>query len=259
MISTGSWDYKSMKIQANQTGFDIGVFPFPLPLKTDSVYGEFFDGRPSESSYIGTRYGICRYTKHPDVALKFLKFITSVEINEKVNDFFGWIPGTRTTQVAADVQPFIPITEGMPTMGNDILTNIGSKTNSNDIQNYWEYISGKKTFSEYVNALTKRFVIDGMADFLLEIRTQQQQLPLIEFVRSYYSLLWKTEQDTMEQTRFINKLSYLTDSYSFQKVNNRVNCYELIKAASLDNRRAKELRGVSDYKIFLKDFTTAAP
>lgn len=84
MICAGSWDYGVFERDGD---FPVGIMPVVLPATDDPDYGRYVLGLPAESN--GTpeaTLGIVRTTKHPEVALDFLRFLTSRRVAQRFSD-----------------------------------------------------------------------------------------------------------------------------------------------------------------------------
>lgn len=93
MICAGSWDYGVFERDGD---FPVGIMPVVLPAKDDPAYGRFVLGFASEAN--GTpeaTLGIVRTSRHPAVALDFLRFLTSRATAQKFSDM-----SLRTSAVA---------------------------------------------------------------------------------------------------------------------------------------------------------------
>lgn len=113
MVLSGSWDASSLRLQAP---FDIDVIPLPKPGADHPRYGGQILGPVAEAGVVGGVgvFGVTRASRHPDLAVDFLRFLTSQEANQKFSQTSGWLP------VIVDVEPpdfmrgFAPNTEGYP-------------------------------------------------------------------------------------------------------------------------------------------------
>ena len=111
-ISTGTWDAGSLQEQAKGL-FEIGVTDFPLPGRDDSEFGSVIEGPVYERPAAGFPFAITRTSKHPEVALDFLRFLGSQPGNQKLNDIIGWIPAISDTTMTPLLQAFAPHLEGV--------------------------------------------------------------------------------------------------------------------------------------------------
>jgi len=84
MICAGSWDYAVFK---TNDLFPVGILPVLLPSPDDPVYGQFVLGLASEASGSPeAALGIVRTSKHPDIALDFLRFLTSRDVARRFSE-----------------------------------------------------------------------------------------------------------------------------------------------------------------------------
>ena len=111
-ISTGSWDAGSLLDQARGS-FEIGVMDFPMPSREDPVFGPVLEGRVYERPQASFPFAITRTSKHPDVALDFLRFLGSRQGNEELNRIIGWIPAISGTSLTPLLKAFEPNLEGV--------------------------------------------------------------------------------------------------------------------------------------------------
>lgn len=77
MIYTGSWDFGILTEGAD---FPVGVAPMPVPTAETEPYNAFALGPVSEAALAGeATVGVTRASRHPEIALDFLRFISSPE------------------------------------------------------------------------------------------------------------------------------------------------------------------------------------
>jgi len=105
MMTTGSWDAGSVFRQAD---FRVGIFNFPLPTR-NGRYGPYVRGRPTEATAgTGSGFGVCRFSRHKDVAIDFLQFLTCRRVNERFTRAIDWIPGIIAAQPRENLKVFLP-------------------------------------------------------------------------------------------------------------------------------------------------------
>ena len=98
--------------------FEVGVGHIPIPEPEHPVYGQEFTGKPSEAESTGFHLGIVRYCRKPEVAVDFLRFLTSQPIHQRFVEMSGWHPAVVGVRPKKGTEPFAPFTEGMaPTYG----------------------------------------------------------------------------------------------------------------------------------------------
>lgn len=109
-LPTGSWDYGSI---LEQSAFEVGVIPMPMPDPGDPRFGRHTLGPASEAGQgVGLRFHMAASTRHPERTLDFLRFLTSVEFNRKFAHVSKWLPAVVGVQPAEESRPFEPITGG---------------------------------------------------------------------------------------------------------------------------------------------------
>jgi len=108
MVSIGTWDASSLFEQANGK-FAAGFSDFPTPSANDPEYGKLFPGRRSEPAATGDLpFAVTRTSKHPEIAIDFLLFLTGQKTNEKFNKLIGWIPAVRGAHTDESLKAFEP-------------------------------------------------------------------------------------------------------------------------------------------------------
>lgn len=111
-VATGSWDATTL---FNRPRFPVGVFDLPAPSPDHPEYGQFVLGRHSEA---GVRaygpFGIPRTSANPDVALDFMRFITSLPGNQLFAEKSGWVPVILGVKPVPEIAPFTPVFDGYP-------------------------------------------------------------------------------------------------------------------------------------------------
>lgn len=112
MLPSGVWDYGSI---VEQSDFEIGVFPIPVPEPSESGFGANVMGRPAESG-AGNALGFLLFagSKHPEIAVDFLKFLTSQKQNQIFANISKWPPSVLGVKTAPETEIFAPIQEGFP-------------------------------------------------------------------------------------------------------------------------------------------------
>lgn len=132
MVIAGSWDYTSLNGQAD---FPLGVFPLPLPARSDPVYGPAMLGEMNEAEAgAESAFALNAAGAHPEVALDFLHFITSAEGNRLFGEKSRWLPAVTGIVPPENLRPLMPVTEGYPNGFNArLLANLGF-----DIRRLWE-------------------------------------------------------------------------------------------------------------------------
>ncbi len=110
MIVTGSWDYSSI---ADQSPFEIGLFPIPLPEPENPQYGRFTLGPISEAGKgLGVNFFVSRDSPNSAVAIDFLQFLTSRRGHELFVKVSKWLPVIVGVEPAEETKGFAPRPEG---------------------------------------------------------------------------------------------------------------------------------------------------
>jgi hypothetical protein len=114
---------------------------------------------------------ITRTSKHPDVAVDFLLFLTSREQNEKFNKRLKWIPIT----VGAEIDPFLKVFE--PNL-NGVLPafdpTIGAESFIRWSQLYSLYQIHQMSYEEMADEFTHFFATTGREDFKEYLRNRRR-------------------------------------------------------------------------------------
>jgi raffinose/stachyose/melibiose transport system substrate-binding protein len=124
-ITTGTWDAGSLEEQARGV-FELGIMDFPFPTEDDPEFGRIVEGQLYERPTASFPFAITRTCKHPEVALDFLRFLSSRANNEEMNRIIGWIPAIRGTRMSPLMSAFEPHLEGVysampPTLGGETI------------------------------------------------------------------------------------------------------------------------------------------
>ena len=103
-IPNGTWDYPTMRATAK---FRIGAFRFPLPSPDDPEYGGYAL-LPVSDGGAGTAmpFYLTRQSRHPDVAIDFLRYVTSMAGNRLFSDASHWMPSVEGVEIAEELKPF---------------------------------------------------------------------------------------------------------------------------------------------------------
>jgi raffinose/stachyose/melibiose transport system substrate-binding protein len=109
-IPTGTWDYPSMRRQAD---FAIGGYRLPLPADDDPEFGGYALHPVSEGgASTALPFFLTRQSRHQAVAIDFLRFLTGVEGNTLFSRTSHWMPGVEGVEIAPELQPFRQVTAG---------------------------------------------------------------------------------------------------------------------------------------------------
>ena len=102
----GTWNAYSL---INNTPFEIGIMRFP-PINGAHRHAGYFTGIKTESGIGagGSKFGITKATKHFDIALEFIQFLTSYEINQLFVSYPKWGPAVKFAKYDKEMEPFAP-------------------------------------------------------------------------------------------------------------------------------------------------------
>ncbi len=115
-IPDGTWDYPTMRDTAK---FEIGAFRLPLPGPDDPEYGGYAllpisDGGASTA----TPFYLSRQSRHPEVAIDFLRYVTGMEGNRLFSQASHWMPSVE----GVEISPLTCSPSGRTTMATSSLT-----------------------------------------------------------------------------------------------------------------------------------------
>jgi raffinose/stachyose/melibiose transport system substrate-binding protein len=110
MLPTGAWDFLSIK---SQSPFPIEIVRIPWPSASHPRYGKNILGPPSEAgSGSATSFCLSAASRHPEVALDFLRFMTSQPGNEIFAQTSKWLPSVAGAKPSETTKEFMPEIEG---------------------------------------------------------------------------------------------------------------------------------------------------
>ncbi|RRJ94857.1 extracellular solute-binding protein [Opitutaceae bacterium TAV4] len=124
-LYAGSWDYSGITQQAR---FPVGVMRIPLPRPGEGRYGEFTLGVPSEvEAGLEAIMGISRDSPHPELAVDFLRWLTSYPMAVKFSALSRRISAVVDVPAPADLDAVRPAPGGL-FGGPSISLRIGSNS-----------------------------------------------------------------------------------------------------------------------------------
>ena len=109
-IPNGTWDYPTMRALAT---FEIGAFRLPMPGPDDPEFGGY-TMLPISDGGIGTAmpFYLTRRSRHPEVAIDFLRYLTSLEGNRLFSLASHWMPSVEGVEIEPELRPFRQNNEG---------------------------------------------------------------------------------------------------------------------------------------------------
>lgn len=112
MIISGTWDSTGL---ASQASFPVDAFPLPMPSADHERFGPLIHGPQSEAGYTGSgTLGVTRASKHPEVAIDFLRYLTSLQGAATFSRLSRWPSALTEAEVPAEMRAFAPELEGYP-------------------------------------------------------------------------------------------------------------------------------------------------
>jgi raffinose/stachyose/melibiose transport system substrate-binding protein len=144
--ASGSWDAMSF---AAQVDFPMGIMDFPRPLRSDPDFGAHVRGRVSEANVPAVfRLAVSKFSDHPDIALRFLQYLTSQKNNQRFNTLSRWPPAIKGAQPHPLMRPFMRDPSGFwsadvhRVVGNGPATAVYTQAN-------WELVEHKIDFDGF--------------------------------------------------------------------------------------------------------------
>ncbi|MBT6146398.1 MAG: extracellular solute-binding protein, partial [Gemmatimonadetes bacterium] len=147
--ASGSWDALSYE---NEVDFPLGIADFPRPDRDDPEFGPYVRGHASEAEVPSVlRLGISKASRHPEVALRFLQFLTSRENNERFNWQAKWPPLIKGARPHPLMVPFVRRPGGFWT--GDVFSATGGAASAVHQQASWELLEHKIDYDGFVTQI----------------------------------------------------------------------------------------------------------
>jgi len=161
MIATGTWDAGSIWQQV-EGDFEIMIFNFPVPTPGQKYY-DIIKYRLSEAGYATQGlFGLSKFSRHPEIAIDFMQFLTSRKINEEVNAKWRWFPAIRGAKTDELLKNFEPHVDGVYGPFGDVGLNGGPDTVLGYKQRHMAFISTippeNVDFDKWLDQHYKKFV-----------------------------------------------------------------------------------------------------
>jgi hypothetical protein len=157
MLSSGGWDASSVirgvaSRDNEEDHFEVKIAPAPLP-DEDERWAEMIPMHKTEANFrAGVPLAVNLQSHHFEWALDFLKYMTSLKINEEFNRRAGWLPAIEGGEPIEYMEPFSPIREGISELdsfgfgGSEVRSSISSAVSSNAKL----YFGGEIGYDEFV-------------------------------------------------------------------------------------------------------------
>ncbi|MEZ5276940.1 MAG: extracellular solute-binding protein [Opitutaceae bacterium] len=160
-LLTGSWDYQSV---VDRSTFGVGAFPIPLPEPSHPLYGRFLKGNLTEiHTAPGSSLGLTKASKHPEIAMDFMRYVTSKEGNALFCRISGWLPATIDVDPGETVRDFLPVTEGYP--GGFTLEQLGAETMRVLLQHLHQLLRASGSVDDFVRSAESDYTGAVRAEF----------------------------------------------------------------------------------------------
>jgi len=109
MLVAGSWDYA---VLVDQVSFETEVTPLPMPTTDDPKYGKFTLGQAAEDVRTTAALGIVRTSPNTEIAIDFLKFLTSHPVATQFSEMSQRISTIIDVPVPDALKKMAPQIEG---------------------------------------------------------------------------------------------------------------------------------------------------
>lgn len=111
-LPTGSWDADTLLAA---TPFPLVILPVPLPAADDARRGSFMLGPVSDLSETpGNSIGLARTSQHPEVAIDFLRYLTSQPVSRRVMHASNRLSSILGVPPPESIAGFTPRLHGFP-------------------------------------------------------------------------------------------------------------------------------------------------
>lgn len=178
MLFAGSWDYA---VLAQDGAFTTGMMPLPLPSPDDPEYGRFTLGPVSEAAgYPEAMLGIVRNSRHRDVALDFLHYLTSrtaaaefSRISLRISSIIGTPPPPDGSNLKPRLEGELP---GFTTDFGWFAADLSSNFFQREIHTAIGHKADVPAFAAKLNAELPRYLRDDISRHLTQIRRDTRRL-----------------------------------------------------------------------------------
>ena len=231
----GTWNAYSM---VKNSPFKVGIMELPV-IGKGHRFSKYFSGKLSEQgANVGGAFGISKASKNFPLALEFLQFITSYEINQLIMNRCKWPPAVKMADYQGLMKKFQPSLEGAslsvpPPFSLErkserkmlgYLETIIINNSANSGQKFWEmFVVNKGILSEEItNALTSN------QRTLLKLEEQRTRMAI--------SLL-NSKLSQAQSMNIQRKMSISFEAYSKNLRNSLLKEQFLFELERLDSKR----------------------
>ncbi|KXU36541.1 hypothetical protein AXK11_04095 [Cephaloticoccus primus] len=176
MLVAGSWDYA---VLIDRVPFETVVSTLPMPSTNDPRYGRFTLGQAAEPVKTTAALGVIRTSPHPEVAIDFLRFLTSQPIATEFANISKRLSAIIDVPVPEGLQLMAAQTEGeIP--GFRVDNFLGSHNIVNLIQRHIHKVIGPQPdlrgFAETIDAELPRQIREDLRTYQRFDRQNTQRL-----------------------------------------------------------------------------------
>ncbi len=178
MFYAGSWDYA---VLVRDAAFSTGITQLPLPSSGDPVYGSQILGPASEAAGSPeAMFGIARNSPHPEIALDFLRFLSSHRVAGNFSALSNRISAVVDAATPPAALALTPRLEGeIPGFGLDF-HGYGSGTAFNTFHRHLHLALGPRgdvnVFAERLRAEMPRALLEDLDRHLTRLGRDVQHL-----------------------------------------------------------------------------------
>lgn len=207
-MAAGSWDAGSIA-KACEGRVTFKMLPYPMPAAGDpfgqygTVYGQSLSGSEAESAG-GASFGITKTAKHPDIAIDFLRFLTSHKYNQRFNKKNGWLPITVGSLPSERMLAYMPnpygVNSGLALMnGGDLETIFTGKRKL--------FLNGEIAIKDFTDPVTAKLDDPGIGVDNIWLgtfggmRSEERSIERTIAVQSWRLLTNQAQADTADRVR----------------------------------------------------------
>jgi len=179
MIAASSQDYKTL---LENIPFEVRAVRLPNPDSTHPVYGKYYMGAKSESIR-NTRLnlGVVNFSKHRDMAVDFLRFLSSRTSQTTFVQQSGWLPTVIGVPPKPGTEVFVPFLKGTDPPTGFSLRGLGDLNNMTRLYENYFYLLVDKTGS--VKAFSDAFDSEVRPALVLDLAHSHQDRKLDTLVQ----------------------------------------------------------------------------
>jgi raffinose/stachyose/melibiose transport system substrate-binding protein len=169
---------KDARIFQENCNFEVGVFDYPIPRRDHPVYGKYVAGPVAESPVGQFHFGVSKVSKNPELAIDFLRFLSSRRINEQFNQSLVWYPVISGARPHDFLKAFKPHYEGVYRYPH--------LWQGGDVKLWWDqfyprYLVGDISFENFMKEYEKVWLTKGIRDFIRRDVLYENMLSQSEF------------------------------------------------------------------------------